>query len=181
MRIIAGSAKGKKIHAPVDGKIVRPALGKVREAIFSILGAVDQKVILDVFAGTGSLGLEGLSRGAAACYFIESHPTAIKCIMTSLEHLGFLDVAHVFKRILPHGLKGLRLTKKPDIIFCDPPYDKNLVNRTLKALVQYKFVDRDSTVIVEHTRREQPDLPELTLVKQKKYGQTIISFLVLSA
>lgn len=179
MRIITGRAKGRKILAPKGNQIIRPALSKVREAIFSSLGDLDQKVLLDIFAGTGSLGLEGLSRGALKCYFVESHPVAISCIIKNLESLGFVGESQVFKRKLPYGLKGLCLDKKPDIIFCDPPYDKGLVNKTLKALINYKYIDPDSVVIVEHSPREMPDIKELTLIKQKKYGQTLISFLAL--
>jgi 16S rRNA (guanine966-N2)-methyltransferase len=178
MQIIAGSVKGKKLITP-KGSGTRPALAQVREAIFSSLGDVEGLVILDVFAGCGSLSLEGLSRGADFAYFIDSDSKAVQTIITNLENLGFSDKGHIFKRRLPQGLKRLNLEKNPDIIFCDPPYDKALLNPTLQGLVDHKLIDAKTTIIVEHTRREMPDIEDLELMKQKKYGQTLISFLQL--
>lgn len=179
MRIITGSAKGRVIKAPKDSKTIRPALSQVREAIFSSLGDLTGKVILDIFAGTGSLGLEGLSRGCKKVYFVDSEPEAVRLIIANLEHLGFSDRAHVFKRRIPGGLRSVKLSGKPDFIFCDPPYDKNLINKTLAALAGQNYVDRDSLVIVEHTRREMPNCKGFHVVKEKKFGQTLITYLKL--
>lgn len=177
MKIITGTARGRFLKTPKNSKIIRPALGQVREAIFSSLGSVEDLVIMDVFAGTGSLGLEGLSRGAKQAYFVDSHPEAVKLIIENLRMLGFEDRGHVFKRRIPHGLKTISLEHKPDILFCDPPYDKGLLAPALEALVRYKFVDPQTLVIVEHTKRELPQTDLLELTKQKQYGQTIISTL----
>lgn len=175
MRIISGTAKGRNIVTPAGLK-TRPALAKVREAIFSSLGDVKDKVILDIYAGCGSLGLEALSRGAKKSYFIDGDNFAIKSIITNLKTLGFADQSVVFKRWLPQGLKNISFDPKPDIIFCDPPYDKNLVNRTLEALLTYKLVDPHSSVIVEHSPREILQAEELDVIKQSKYGQTLVSY-----
>lgn len=177
MRIIAGQAKGKKLFTPKSDKVTRPALAKVREAIFSSLGDIDDKIVFDVFAGTGSLGFEALSRGAKKAYFIDGHDDAISCLIKNIKHLGYDDSAKVFKRKLPYGLKGLKLEGLPDIIFCDPPYDKGLLNKTLEALKDHKFIDHNSLIIVEHTSRELPNVKGLSIIKQKKYGQTLITFL----
>lgn len=177
MKIIAGKAKGRKLFSPKGRGVVRPALAVVREAVYSSLGNVEGMVILDIFAGTGSLGLEGLSRGARCCTFVDSHPQAIGTVIKNLAMLGFTDRGRVLKRNLPGGLASVKLTAGPDIVFCDPPYDKNLLNPTLAALVRYKLVDPRSTVIVEHTRREVPAVAGLALAKERHYGQTIISYL----
>lgn len=176
MRIISGTAKGRNIVTS-DGSPIRPALAKVREAIFSSLGDIKDKVILDIYAGCGSLGLEALSRGAEKSYFIDGAHAAIKAIITNLKNLGFEDKAQVFKRWLPHSLKNILFDPRPDIIFCDPPYDKKLVNRTLEALLAYKLVDPHSLLIVEHSPREFIKVNGLDAVKQSRYGQTLISYL----
>lgn len=177
MRIIAGRAKGRKLHTPKDDRITRPALAKVREAIFSSVGPVEGLSILDVFAGTGSLGLEALSRGAKSAIFIENHPVILKCLKQNVDDLGFSHQAQIFKRLMPKGLKSISLEQPADIIFCDPPYDKNLLNPTLEALVQDNFIDHDSLTIVEHSPREGIEIEHLSLIKQRKYGQTLISYL----
>lgn len=179
MRIISGNSKGRKILTPKGFGVTRPALEKVREAIFSSLGDVSDKIVLDVFAGSGSLGLEALSRGADRAYFIEAHPQAVSCLIANLKNLGFENQAHVFKRRLPQGLSQIEISQKPDIIFCDPPYDKNLLNPTLHALVEDKFIDPHTIVIVEHTKREMPEIAELVVFKERQYGQTLITYLQL--
>lgn len=175
MRIIAGQAKGRAIKTPKDNDITRPALAKVREAIFSSLNDITGLVVMDVFAGSGSLGLEALSRGADFSYFVEAHPKALACLIENIKQLGFEKQARVFKRNMPQGLANISVDKLPDIIFCDPPYDKNLLNPTLEALLQHNLIDPNCTVIVEHTRREVPEIADLQLVKQRQYGQTFIS------
>ncbi|EKD50158.1 MAG: hypothetical protein ACD_62C00626G0003 [uncultured bacterium] len=179
MRIIAGTKKNQKILTP-KGTITRPALAQVREAIFSSLGNVDDLVFMDIFAGCGSLGLEALSRNACYCYFVDNHPLALTCIINNLERLSFQNKAHVFKRTMPFGLKNLNLEHKPHVIFCDPPYDQNLIDKTLNALLKYGFVGPETLVLVEHTRREVPSAQGWHMTKQKKFGQTIISYLKLT-
>jgi 16S rRNA (guanine(966)-N(2))-methyltransferase RsmD len=177
MRIIAGSVKGRKLFSPKGRDVVRPALAVVREAIFSSLGDVAGLTILDVFAGTGSLGLEGLSRGAARAYFVDNHPQAIGAIIRNLTALGMAERGRVLRRRLPAGLAALKLDAIPDIVFCAPPYDRDLLNPTLARLLKYNLIDPRSIVIVEHTRREMPQVEGLAVVKERRYGQTLITYL----
>lgn len=177
MKIIAGSAKGRPLKAPKNSKIIRPALSQVREAIFSSLGDLSGKVILDVFAGTGSLGLEALSRGADFSYFVDGHSESVGIILENLEKLGFTAQAHVFKRKLPGGVASLKLKHRPDVIFCDPPYDKGLLSPTLKLLAEQEFVGEDAIFIAEHTKREVPEVGKLRVVKEKRFGQTLLTYL----
>ena len=177
MRIITGSAKGRKIKAPKDSKTIRPALSQVREAIFSSLGDMAEKIVLDIFAGTGSLGLEALSRGCPQAYFVDGDAGAVRLILENLEILGFLDKAHVFKRNLPRGLESVKLSVKPAVIFVDPPYDKGLIDKTLAVLAKQNYVDRETLIIIEHTKREVPANPDFDVVKQKNFGQTLLTYL----
>lgn len=177
MRIITGSAKGRNLKTPKGSKIIRPALSQVREAIFSSLGDLAGKVVLDVFAGTGSLGLEALSRGADQAYFVDNHSQAIGLILENLKHLGFIDKGRVFKRKVPTGLATIKLERKPDVIFCDPPYDKGLIDPSLAMLAKQDYVDENALILIEHTKREIPSATGFELLKQKKFGQTYISYL----
>jgi len=179
IRLTGGLKKGHKINTPKDSSIIRPALAQVREAIFSSLGDITNMVVFDVFAGTGSLGFEALSRGAKHVGFVEAHPVAIKCLIKTLNDLDYNDKATIYKRNMPFGLRGLKITEAPDVIFCDPPYEKNLLNKTLHQLVKYKFIDAKTRVIVEHTAKEVPNIESLEVFKEKKFGQTLLAYLSL--
>lgn len=181
MRIITGSAKNTVLKTPKSDKHIRPALAQVREAIFSSLGDISGYDFIDIFAGTGSLGLEALSRGADFCTFVDFHPESLKLLHHNIEQCGFRDQAQVVKLKMPFGLKRLRLKKVPDVIFCDPPYEKGLLNATIHEIVKNKILTPDAVIISEHTIREMPEHPKLELTKQKKFGQTLISYLQFKA
>lgn len=180
MRITGGSANRRVIKTPKGRSIIRPALAQVREAIFSSLGNVEALRFLDLYAGTGSLGLEALSREAKFVYFVDFHPQALSLIIKNLESLDFSDRAHVFKRRLPEGLTRLKIPHKIDVVFCDPPYEKGLLVPTLELLARQNYVDPDSIIIVEHTRREMPEARGFEPFKQKCFGQTHLSYLRLA-
>lgn len=181
MQIIAGTAKGRKIRAPKGRAVIRPALSQVREAIFSSLGQIEGGVFLDLYAGTGSLGLEALSRGAGFVYFVENHKEALRLIIQNLKDLGFAKRAHVYRRHLPKGLVGLNVPQRVDVVFCDPPYDKGLLVPTLEVLSRQKAVDHRTTIIVEHTKREMPQVKGLIVKKERRFGQTIVSYLKIAS
>lgn len=177
MKIIAGEKRGHPLKAPKGKNITRPALGLVREAIFSILGDVNDWTVLDVFAGTGSLGFEALSRGAQACTFVEAHPKIVAVLKANMQSLNYESRCTLWRSKMPYGIKRYKDTGSFDLVFCDPPYDKGLLNPSLQALLKANMIDDDSTVVVEHTSREIPETPGLACFKTKKYGQTLISFL----
>ena len=122
MRIIAGALKGR-VLAPVQGR-TRPTAARVREAIFNILGAaVAEARVLDLFAGTGALGIEALSRGAAAAVFVEDHPGALKGLRRNLETLGLLERSQVLPLPVAAALRKLAARGEPfGLVFLDPPY-----------------------------------------------------------
>ena len=176
MRIIAGTAKGLTLLGPKTDSI-RPVLDKVKGAIFNILYDVSGKTILDLFAGTGSIGLEALSRGAASATFVDNSPEALKIVRENLKRAKFENNSQILKVRLPFR----RWTDTPsqfDLIFNDPPYDRRLVHPTIEAIVREKLLAPAGIVIVEHSPRETiEDIEGLTLTDQRKYGQTLISFL----
>jgi 16S rRNA (guanine966-N2)-methyltransferase len=134
MRIIAGALKGRRL-APVHGRI-RPTAAKVRESVFNILGdAVLGVRVLDLFAGTGALGIEALSRGAAATVFVEDHPGALKVLRRNLEDLGLGGQATVWPLPVMAALKKLAGRGEGfDLAFLDPPYGGGEAEAALKAL-----------------------------------------------
>jgi len=178
MRIITGLAKGRRLLSPKSTRI-RPALDQVKEAIFNILFDVQGLRILDLFAGTGSMGIEALSRGAACAAFVDVYAPAISLIKKNLERCGLEDRANVFKLRVGPAIR--RLERKGgsfDIIFVDPPYLKDLVNPTLEILATSTLVGPSSIVIVEHHPKEPiKPLNGLAVTDIRRYGQTNVSFL----
>jgi 16S rRNA (guanine966-N2)-methyltransferase len=178
MRIIAGEFKGRRLAA-VRGRI-RPTSDKVREAIFSILGpAVMEATVLDLFAGTGALSLEALSRGAADAVLVEEHAAALSVLRQNLEALGI----HERVRVLPLPVSAAlrKLTAQGtlfSLIFLDPPYGRGLALNTLEALQDSCLMQPDARVVAEHSHRET--LPEqvgrLRLNQCRRYGDTQVAF-----
>ncbi len=173
MRIIAGELKGR-VLAPVKGR-TRPTAARVREAIFSILGALPEAKVLDLFAGTGALGIEALSRGAARAVFVEDHPEALKGLRRNLETLGLLDRSLVLA--LPVGAALRKLAARGEqfgLVFLDPPYGGGAAAATLGALAGSDLLLPQARVVAEHSHRET--LPEtagvLVLQVLRRYGDT---------
>lgn len=181
MRVIAGKAKGRILSGP-KGDRIRPVLDKVKGAIFNILGDVSGDSVLDLFAGTGAIGIEALSRGAERAVFVDFLDEAARIIFKNLERCQFLDRSSLLRLKIPAQLnrlaRGARRSSPYNLIFVDPPYDKGLVNPTLRAIDREKILAPDGTVIVEHSSREPiADDTGLRIVDQRKYGQTLVSFL----
>ncbi len=178
MRVIAGQAKGHKLVTPSSDR-VRPALDQVKEAIFNILFDVNGLRVLDLFAGSGSIGIEALSRGATEAVFVEEWSKAVAAIKRNLKHTKLEESARVMGKTVERAIKILGGEGRPfDLIFVDPPYEKGLVNPTLRALAASPLVAEGSRIIVEHHPKEPiEDVPGLALTDTRKYGQTLVSFL----
>lgn len=178
MRIIAGSLKGRRL-APVKGHI-RPTGSKVREAVFNILGdAVADARVLDLFAGTGALGIEALSRGAREAVFVDDNPEALKVLRRNLEHLGLLDRTRVLPISVRQALKKLAVQGEDfDLAFLDPPYGGEKAAAALQALEGAEIMSSGAWVVAEHSRREQ--MPEaaglFTRRELRRYGDTQVAF-----
>lgn len=176
MRVTGGSLRSRRVHAP-RGREVRPTPGRVREALFSILGEriVDARV-LDLFAGTGALGFEALSRGAAAATFVESHrPTA-----AAIEHAaqGF-EVADRIQVVALQAERAARaLAGRYDIVFADPPYAQGIPSAVLAALVAAGRIDANTIVVYEHPgRAETPAAAGFKVTRTERYGDVALSFM----
>jgi 16S rRNA (guanine966-N2)-methyltransferase len=173
MRIIAGSRKGARIFAP-RGALTRPTGDRAREAAFSLIGPVDGARVLDLFAGSGAMGLEALSRGAASATFVERDRAAADAILRNLDKLG-LEGATVIRddaaRVLAVDAAAGR---SYDLVLIDPPYA--LLAGLLPMLSTHlpPVLDPDGVVVIESDAREEPDLP-LPKRTSRRYGSTRIT------
>ncbi len=180
MRITGGEAKGKILSA-FKGLRIRPTSDHVREAIFSILGQdFSGKRVLDLFAGTGSLGIEALSRGAIEAVFVDISPRAIELMRKNLEICGFTNRAVVCRKDLKKGLPPVTSMGGGlfHVVFIDPPYRQGLVFKSLALLSEKTALADDAVVVFETHKTER--LPQvihaLNLADQRTYGDTKINF-----
>jgi len=180
MRIISGTSGGKKLR-PLRGQSIRPTSDRVKESIFNILGEeVDGKHVLDLFAGTGNLGIESLSRGATRAVFVEKEKSAIDLIKKNLSHCGFDDRGHVITGEVERAIRHLhRKGEVFDFIFMDPPYRRGLVQKTLGILQAQPLHHEDSILVIEHDRREplSESMEEWALLRKRLFGDTVVSFI----
>jgi 16S rRNA (guanine966-N2)-methyltransferase len=178
MRIISGEARGRHLRAP-RGAATRPTADRVREALFNILGDATGLAVLDLFAGTGALGLEALSRGAARAVLVDDADGAVRVIQANVATLGYGDRARVLRFDVR---RALRLLEKQgarfDLVFVDPPYQGTAAAATLAALGGGSLLAPGALVVVEHDTRNQPAEQHgpLRLTGRRKYGQTEVSF-----
>jgi 16S rRNA (guanine(966)-N(2))-methyltransferase RsmD len=141
---------------------------------------IEGKLVLDLFAGTGNLGIEALSRGAKKAIFVEKEKQAIRLIQRNLTHLGLLERSEIVPKDANRAIGILRQRGEFfDLILIDPPYEKGLIQKTLIRLKSYPIYHKDSILVIEHNRREPiPDtMAGWNLFRQRRMGDTIISFL----
>lgn len=170
MRVIAGTRRSLLLKTP-DGNITRPTTDRIKETLFNVLQTdIQDSVFVDLFSGSGAIGIEALSRGAKKAYFIEMNKEAISCIQDNIKFTKFTEQAVVLKQEV---VSGLEFIKEPvDIIFMDPPYDQLLEKTILDKLSKTNILKEDSMIIVEASLKTEFDyLEELGFVvlKEKKY------------
>jgi len=169
VRIISGSRKGHTIHAPL-GRSTRPTSDRVRENLFNIVGPVDGASVLDLYAGSGALGLEALSRGAAHAVFVERDADAVRTIERNLDKLGLR--ATVLRQDAVAMLASE--TRKYDLVLVDPPYDMYTDVQPQLARHLPSVVTEGGVVVVETDARTQPELP-LDERTSRKYGSVRVT------
>lgn len=178
MRVIAGVAKGRRLVVP-KGQVVRPTSDYLREALFNILGgSVVGATFLDLFAGSGAVGIEALSRGAASAVFVEKNPLSLKALWENLKRAGFEGQAEVIPTDVLKLLKDSSFRRSYDVIFLDPPYRGPLAEEVLKLLAQGGFLKLHGTVIVESFHKQL--LPQaagpLKLTREVRHGEAKLTF-----
>jgi len=178
LRVISGTAKGHKLKTLKTDK-TRPTSDKVKGALFNIImGYIQDAEVLDLFAGTGNLGIEALSRGAKEVVFVDKSEECIKIIKENLIHTKLLEKATIIKGDVSEVLKKLSLEgKKFDLIFLDPPYNKGLVTETLQQIETYDLLESQGIIVAEKDIMDK--VPEkigrLGLVGEHKYGDTVLA------
>ena len=174
LRVTGGESRGRRLKAPRN---IRPTQGVVKEAIFNIVGPeiADARVV-DLFAGSGALGIEALSRGAAHVTFVDREPRGLAILRQNLDALGFKDRAHIVRGDVVRWVEASPdAVRKADFVFLDPPYDDAVLDRALKAL---DHTVEDATVLAEHSRRQQPpNLERLHVDRERRYGDTVVTVL----
>jgi 16S rRNA (guanine(966)-N(2))-methyltransferase RsmD len=179
MRIVAGSAKGRRLETP-KGVAVRPTTDRVREALFSAISPrLVGASVLDLFAGTGALGIEALSRGAVTAVFVEQSPSTAKLLSRNIETCGVSNKARIIRRDALIALRQLTAQQqKFDLIFLDPPYHGPMLEAVLQSLAGKAIMRENGLIIAEHPAEKPPRMPEeLIIVTTKHYGKTILSFI----
>ncbi|MDE6606413.1 MAG: 16S rRNA (guanine(966)-N(2))-methyltransferase RsmD, partial [Lachnospiraceae bacterium] len=148
MRVIAGVARSLPLKAPT-GEGTRPTTDRIKETLFNMLqGYMGGCVFLDLFAGSGGIGIEAISRGGKKSYFIENNAEAVKCIQENLKFTKFEEKAVVIKQDVISGLNNV-FEKEVDVVFMDPPYGQELEKQTLMKLAGMKYITEDTLIIVE--------------------------------
>lgn len=181
MRVVSGTAKGRRLKAP-PGFGTRPTSDKVKEAIFDLLQVEwSSSLVLDLFAGSGALGIEALSRGARGAVFVEKDPVAIKFLKANLKVCNMLDRASVVMaeaiRFLQRGSGGTLF----GVILADPPYSRGLASRCLREVGKGNWIEEQGVLALEHFWKEE--LPEsfgaLARMELRRYGDTCVSLYVM--
>jgi 16S rRNA (guanine966-N2)-methyltransferase len=173
MRVIAGSRKGHKLAAP-RGLDTRPTSDRVRENIFNLVGPVDDAKVLDLFAGSGALGIEALSRGAASAVFVDDDADAVRTIERNLDRLRLTGVRVVHGDVLRTIAQEASAGAKYDLVLVDPPY--GMLTEIQPRLARHlpPLLTADGLVVVESDAGSEPELP-LPVRTSRKYGQTRVT------
>src|SRR5262245_42641969 len=179
MRVIGGAVRGRRLKVP-KGQAVRTTAARVKESLFNILPRdLSGLRVLDLFAGSGNVSIEALSRGAVQAVLIDESSRSTTIIRDNLSRLGLNERAQVWTTPVLRALRKLAQSGETfDLIFLDPPYERELVGATLGVIGQCSLLQRTGTVVAEHSAREpvRSCYDDLILNDQRRYGDTLLSF-----
>lgn len=180
LRVIGGELKGRKLYSD-RGQKIRPTADRIRESIFNILSdRVRQAQVLDLFSGTGALGIEALSRGAESVVFMDNSHRSLSVIKRNVQWCGIDSRVKIIKWHIQKNLDCLKWSRSGfNLVFIDPPYNRNLIKPTLMHLHGCKPLRSGACVVVEHSSMEPipADRVGFELSDQRRYGKTLVSFL----
>ena len=183
MRITTGSLKGRRLKSPGNLKI-RPPLDQLKQSVFNMLaGEIEGKRVLDLFAGTGSFGLEALSRGAESVIFVDSSFKACRLLKENVKLLQQEDKASVMCRKVNDTLGDFsKAGKKFNLIFLDPPFPAKICQKTLDKLVEQNLLNHQALIVIHHYQKEEVNssFPNLELVRKRKFGDNLVSIFLYS-
>ena len=188
MRIISGKFRGRKL-IKFNKETIKPTKDKTRESIFNIIISyfnfenknnlpLQGLNVLDIFAGTGALGLEAISRGAKNVTFIEKSRDNLRVLYKNVDHLKINEKVTIIKRSIKNVKK---INEKFDIIFIDPPYQMDLIfKKTLKKITDFKILKKETLIILEHSRKKKIIVPKIfEIIKEKDYGNSSLTLIKL--
>jgi 16S rRNA (guanine966-N2)-methyltransferase len=179
MRITGGDFGGRTLYFP-SGSKERPTSDFLREALFNLLGSLAGKTFIDLFAGSGSVGLEAASRGAREVYLIEKSKNLGKVIKRNINACSLEHKCFVFNADVEIGLRELaKKNYRADAVFADPPYNRNMVGATLKCLSKYGVLTKGGVIVIQHSTKENYSefLSEnIYQIQQRKYGENALTF-----
>lgn len=171
MRVIAGSARSLRLKAP-EGMDTRPTTDRIKETLFNMLQpCLSGAVFIDLFSGSGAIGIEALSRGAKHAYFVENNKNALSCIAENLQFTRFTDRATVLKQDVLGALHGIH-EKEADIVFMDPPYGHGYEKQALQALKNMPYMTEQTLIVIEASVNHDFSYLEeegYRLTKEKRY------------
>lgn len=170
MRVIAGKYKGRKLNTP-SGNSIRPTTDKVKEALFSMLSNdIVESRFLDLFSGTGSIGIEALSRGARECVFCDISRESLRLLKENVNHCGIKEGVRIYAGDYRKNL--MIQNDKFDIIFLDPPYDKGMLKECFRLIEECSLLNKSGLIVAEHRKEEEleEDLYGFSKLKERKYG-----------
>ena len=177
MKVISGKLKGRKIEG-YDIEGTRPTMDRVKESLFgSIQNYIDNSIVLDLFAGSGNLGIEAISNGSLKCYFVDNNKKCIKTIQDNIKQFGIEDNSVVIQNDYRNALQYFYHNDvKFDIIFVDPPYQYKLMNEILELVSNYNLLNDNGIIVLEYSfDKLEEDIEGYSLLKYKKYGDKYIS------
>ncbi|WP_338535087.1 16S rRNA (guanine(966)-N(2))-methyltransferase RsmD [Helicovermis profundi] len=177
MRIISGKARGIKLTT-IEGISTRPTTDRIKENIFNIIAfEIGESDVLDLFSGSGAIGLEFASRGAKKVSMVENNPKCIKFIKANINATSLNDLVEIYTENVFNSFRFFS-SNSFDIIFMDPPYSKNLVNETIELIAEKKILKKDGIIIAEHDIKDEvfEKICDIEKYKYKKYGKTGVSF-----
>jgi 16S rRNA (guanine966-N2)-methyltransferase len=178
MRVVAGSKKGHPLQA-VPGKGTRPTVDKVKESIFNMIGPYfEGGLVLDLYAGTGGLGIEALSRGASKCIFIDANRKAVSVILQNLDSTGLREQAEVYRNDADRALQALKKRELVfDIVFLDPPYAEQKIESQIAMMYDHGLLAPDAIIVTEHDAKDVlcEQIGAVIKIKEVTYGLTAIT------
>ena len=174
MRVTGGTLRGRRLLAPPPG--VRPSADRLRESLFARLGELCGAQALDLYAGTGALGIESLSRGVEAVVFVERSPRSLAILKRNLAALELTECSRILREDASHGVRRLgREGRRFDLVLLDPPYGSGQDACALRALVESGVLAPRGMVVVERSRRHPlPAIAGLERIDERRYGDTVI-------
>ncbi len=174
MKVISGLLKGRNIEG-FDIEGTRPTMDRVKESIFSTIQfSIKNSIVLDLFAGSGNLGIEAISNGANKCYFVDNNKVAINTINKNIKTFNIEDSSIVIKNDFMEALHSLKNIKF-DIVFLDPPYKDNFIDSSIKYLLDNNMLNEDALIICEYNKDIKIDYSNLDEKKTKKYGDKFVT------